>query len=414
MLTLLKNSIENLKGHKLRLIVAFIWIITGITSVVFVSSVGNAMSQVFKQSFQTIDSKTAIVYFESADSNTNESLLTPFLSSDLQELQTVEGVEKIKSSNKPLTDVISFGDENLYNGNVSYFNQNTSASFASSLTHKYKVVKGRALNASDAGKKVVVIDTFTKETLFEKSDPIGKGITIGRLNFEVVGVCDADSVYDPVDKKFRKKGSFDNVPPYSVVPNDMYNFLSGKNIKTGAINYISVTFKDGFDIPTVAKGVANKMSELHPKLEGEYKVRDQNTIQKSTEAMTKGIDKFVLVITIVAMFVGGIGIMNIMYVSVMERSKEIGIRRALGAKPSTIMYQFLVESVFITSCGGVLGIIVGYAVTIYSKNIMPFRPIPSFNSFLYSFLAIVITGIVFGLVPAHKASKVDPIKIIYK
>lgn len=414
MLTLLKNSIENLKGHKLRLIVAFIWIITGITSVVFVSSVGNAMSQVFKQSFQTIDSKTAIVYFESADSNTNESLLTPFLSSDLQELQTVEGVEKIKSSNKPLTDVISFGDENLYNGNVSYFNQNTSASFASSLTHKYKVVKGRALNASDAGKKVVVIDTFTKETLFEKSDPIGKGITIGRLNFEVVGVCDADSVYDPVDKKFRKKGPFDNVPPYSVVPNDMYNFLSGKNIKTGAINYISVTVKDGFDIPTVAKGVANKMSELHPKLEGEYKVRDQNTIQKSTEAMTKGIDKFVLVITIVAMFVGGIGIMNIMYVSVMERSKEIGIRRALGAKPSTIMYQFLVESVFITSCGGVLGIIVGYAVTIYSKNIMPFRPIPSFNSFLYSFLAIVITGIVFGLVPAHKASKVDPIKIIYK
>ena len=414
MLTLLKNSIENLKGHKLRLIVAFIWIITGITSVVFVSSVGNAMSQVFKQSFQTIDSKTAIVYFESADSNTNESLLTPFLSSDLQELQTVEGVEKIKSSNKPLTDVISFGDENLYNGNVSYFNQNTSASFASSLTHKYKVVKGRALNASDAGKKVVVIDTFTKETLFEKSDPIGKGITIGRLNFEVVGVCDADSVYDPVDKKFRKKGSFDNVPPYSVVPNDMYNFLSGKNIKTGAINYISVTVKDGFDIPTVAKGVANKMSELHPKLEGEYKLRDQNTIQKSTEAMTKGIDKFVLVITIVAMFVGGIGIMNIMYVSVMERSKEIGIRRALGAKPSTIMYQFLVESVFITSCGGVLGIIVGYAVTIYSKNIMPFRPIPSFNSFLYSFLAIVITGIVFGLVPAHKASKVDPIKIIYK
>ena len=414
MLTLLKNSIENLKGHKLRLIVAFIWIITGITSVVFVSSVGNAMSQVFKQSFQTIDSKTAIVYFESADSNTNESLLTPFLSSDLQELQTVEGVEKIKSSNKPLTDVISFGDENLYNGNVSYFNQNTSASFASSLTHKYKVVKGRALNASDAGKKVVVIDTFTKETLFEKSDPIGKGITIGRLNFEVVGVCDADSVYDPVDKKFRKKGSFDNVPPYSIVPNDMYNFLSGKNIKTGAINYISVTVKDGFDIPTVAKGVANKMSELHPKLEGEYKVRDQNTIQKSTEAMTKGIDKFVIVITIVAMFVGGIGIMNIMYVSVMERSKEIGIRRALGAKPSTIMYQFLVESVFITSCGGVLGIIVGYAVTIYSKNIMPFRPIPSFNSFLYSFLAIVITGIVFGLVPAHKGSKVDPIKIIYK
>lgn len=414
MLTLLKNSIENLKGHKLRLIVAFIWIITGITSVVFVSSVGNAMSQVFKQSFQTIDSKTAIVYFDASDTNTSENLLTPFQSSDLQELQTVEGVEKIKTSNKPLAEMMTFGDENLYSGNVSYFDKNTSTSFASSLTHKYKLIKGRALNGSDTGKRVVVIDTFTKEELFGDKDPIGKGITVGKLTFEVVGICDADSVYDPVDKTFRKKGAFDNVPPYSVIPNDMYNFLTGKNVKTGGINHISVTVKDGFDIPTVAKEVANKMAELHPKLEGEYKVRDQNTIQKSTEAMTRGIDKFVLVITIVAMFVGGVGIMNIMYVSVMERSKEIGIRRALGAKPSTIMYQFLVESVFITSCGGVLGIVIGYAVTIYSKNIMPFRPIPSFNSFLYSFLAIVITGIIFGLVPAHKASKVDPIKIIYK
>nr|WP_314277958.1 ABC transporter permease [uncultured Peptostreptococcus sp.] len=414
MLTLLKNSIENLKGHKLRLIVAFIWIITGITSVVFVSSVGNAMSQVFKQSFQTIDSKTAIVYFDSSQSKTSEGLLTPFAASDIQELQTVEGVDKIKTSNKPLTDVVSFGDENFYSGNVSFFDKHTTASFASSLTHKYKIIKGRALSPSDAGRRVVVIDSFTKDSLFENSDPIGKGITIGKLNFEVVGVCDADSVYDPVDAKFRKKGSFDNVPPYSIVTNDMYNFLSGKNIKTGSINYISVTVKNGFDIPSVAKEVANKMTDLHPKLEGEYKVRDQNTIQKSTEAMTKGIDKFVLAITAVAMFVGGVGIMNIMYVSVMERSKEIGIRRALGAKPSAIVYQFLVESVFITSCGGILGIFIGYAVTVYSKNFMPFRPIPSFNSFLYSFFAIVITGIVFGLVPAHKASKVDPIKIIYK
>lgn len=414
MLTLLKNSIENLKGHKLRLIVAFIWIITGITSVVFVSSVGNAMSHVFKQAFQTIDPKTAIVYFDSSEAKTSENLLTPFLSSDVQELQTIEGVDKVKPSNKPMTEMISFGDENIYSTNALYYDKQTHIGFASAPTHKYKMIKGRPLSTSDTGKRVVVIDSQTKEALFEKLDPIGKGITVGNLTFEVVGVCDADKVYDPVDHKFRKKGAFDNIPAYSVIPNDVYNFITGKNVKTGAINHISVTVKDGFDIPKIAKNVADKMTELHPKLEGEYKVRDQSTIQKSTEAMTKGIDKFVLVITAVAMFVGGVGIMNIMYVSVMERSKEIGIRRALGAKPSTIMYQFLVESVFITSCGGVLGIIIGYAVTIYSKNVMPFRPMPSFNSFVYSFLAIVITGIIFGLVPAHKASKVDPIKIIYK
>ena len=158
-----------------------------------------------------------------------------------------------------------------------------------------------------------------------------------------------------------------------------------------------------------------RQQSIHPNLSnGEYKVHDQSSIQKATQAMTKGIDNFVRIITIISMVVGGVGIMNIMYVSVMERGKEIGIRRALGAKPRTILFQFLVESVFITSVGGVMGVIVGYAITMYSRNYLPIKPIPSFNSFLYSFIAIVLTGIIFGLVPAYKASKLDPIKIIYK
>jgi putative ABC transport system permease protein len=114
------------------------------------------------------------------------------------------------------------------------------------------------------------------------------------------------------------------------------------------------------------------------------------------------------------MFVGGVGVMNIMYVSVMERQREIGIRRAIGAKPRHIMLQFLTEAVFITVCGGILGIIIGFVVVNYASNYLPFKAIPNANSLFYAFIATVLTGVVFGIVPAFKASRLDPIKAIYK
>jgi len=103
-----------------------------------------------------------------------------------------------------------------------------------------------------------------------------------------------------------------------------------------------------------------------------------------------------------------------MYVSVMERQREIGIRRAIGAKPISILLQFLTEAIFITVVGGILGIFVGLAATNYVSPRIGFEVIPSFNSVLYATLATIITGIVFGMIPAYKASKLDPIKAIYK
>ena len=419
MVTLIKNSLANLKGHKLRLVIAFIWIIIGITSVVFVSAVGNGMSTLFKSTFQTIAPRTEIFYFEPSDKQlgANQVLLAPFLRSDTQEIGSIDGVEKVEASKK-FPELMPGGSENNFNASVEFFDKVSSTDIRTPQGSHYKIIKGRAINENDAGKRVIVLTSNAVKDLFEseddKEDPIGKGVTVANLTFEVVGVSDSDVTYDKVDKKFKKTGPFDVEAPYSVIPQEAYDVLTGGNVKTGSINTMVVTVKEGHDMNEVANSVKSTLNELHPGINGEYKMQDQSTIQKSTEAFTKGIDKFVKVITVVAMIVGGVGIMNIMYVSVMERNKEIGIRRALGAKPKAILFQFLIESVFITSIGGVLGVIVGYAVTIYSKNIMPFKPIPSFNSFIYAVVTIILTGIIFGLVPAYKASKVDPIKIIYK
>jgi len=102
------------------------------------------------------------------------------------------------------------------------------------------------------------------------------------------------------------------------------------------------------------------------------------------------------------------------YFSIFIFNSEIGIRRAIGAKPRDIMLQFLTEAVFITMCGGILGIIVGFIVVHYASNYLPFKAIPNANSFFFASVATVITGIIFGIVPAIKASRLDPIKAIYK
>lgn len=415
MLTLIKNSAANLKGHKLRLIVAFIWIIVGITSVVFVSAMGNGMSSLIKSTFKSLAPNTAIIYFEpeSYKGQTSTALMQPFAKSDFQVLQSVGGVESVEAYNKPLNSAPGAKDDAFY-GEAKYFGKTSSLSISDYNGMKYKIIKGRGIGPSDEGSRSIVITDVIEKNLFEKESPLGKGIEINKIVYRVVGVSDSQKIYDESEKKFRKRTDFDPSESYTLVPRSAFLLMSGRISKSNTVENIKIKLAEGENPKAVTDKVIDSLHKLHPNIKGQYKVYDRTSIQKSTQAITKGIDKFVRMIIIISMVVGGIGIMNIMYVSVMERGKEIGIRRALGAKPRTIMFQFLVESVFITSVGGVMGVIVGYAITIYSRSYLPIKPVPSFNSFLYSFIAIVLTGIIFGLVPAHKASKLDPIKIIYK
>jgi len=122
---------------------------------------------------------------------------------------------------------------------------------------------------------------------------------------------------------------------------------------------------------------------------------------------------FITLITAISLFVGGIGVMNIMYVSVTERKREIGIRRAIGATPNSIMLQFLFEAVFVTLLGGLIGILVGFLLSQFAGLFMPFKPVITIKSFIGASSTSVVVGVVFGIIPAYNASKLDPIKAIY-
>lgn len=251
-------------------------------------------------------------------------------------------------------------------------------------------------------------------------DAIGKGITLPTTNttFEVIGIIDESSI---INKNSDKNSTSINNLYYgdmmyitSYMPKKALDNLINQYSSPQEIYSLDLVVSKGYDVFDVSNNIINKLYELHPDINGSYSTPDPSQETQELENMISTINKFVTLITFISMFVGGVGVMNIMYVSVMERQREIGIRRAIGAKPRTIMLQFLLESIFITVCGGILGIIVGFIVVNYSSNYLPFKAIPNINSFLFASITTIITGIVFGIIPAYKASKLDPIKAIYK
>lgn len=412
-MNLIKSSLSNLKGHKLRVFVTLLWIIMGITSVILVSSIGNGLKKQVSESVSEVNSNKAQIRFEPTDYNmmSMSAFLKPFTNSDLEELSFVEGVEKIG----PAKDDFDFGS--MYSDNAIFDKKSTYIDVSEfKKDSEIKSLYGRSFGFDDEDRNVIMITEQNAIDLFTNPESaIGKGITLSGHVYEVIGIVDESSVVsedDNTTNMFSGMSNYTYVTAY--MPKKALDGLMNQFSYPQDIYAIELIASKGYDVIEVANTVMNKLYELHPDIDGSYLTDDPAESTMVLDQMVSKINLFVSLITGISMFVGGVGVMNIMYVSVMERQREIGIRRAIGAKPSAILFQFLVEAVFITVCGGILGVIVGFIVVNYASNYLPFEAIPNANSFFFASLATVITGIIFGIVPAIKASRLDPIKAIYK
>ena len=408
-MSIIKSSLTNLKGHKLRVFITLLWIIMGITSSILVSSIGNGLKKEVTDSVNRVNPNKTRIYFESDDSNmvSMESFLNPFKLEDVEQLSFIDGVERISSSKDDFTMDYYYSD--------AYFNKkSTYVDIKEFKDEKIVPVYGRSFSYDDDNRKVIIITLQNATDLFTKpKDAIGQGITISNNIYEVIGVIDENSIKnDSKDDSNNMYYDIDYLTSY--MPSKAFNDLMNEFSYPQEIYSLDLVVSKGYDINEVSGNVINKLYELHPDINGSYNIEDPSEATKELESMISTINKFVTLITAISMFVGGIGVMNIMYVSVMERQREIGIRRAIGAKPLDILIQFLVEAIFITVLGGIIGIIVGFIVVNYSSSYLPFKAIPNINSLLFASLTTVVTGIIFGIVPAIKASKLDPIKAIYK
>lgn len=411
-MNLIKNTLANLKAHKLRVLVTMIWIIIGITSVILVTSIGAGLEAKMKESTDKVNKKKTTIRFEPSNYSMMDYsiFLQPFTQQDIEAISFMEGVQMVGPTSDESQMSGSYGFE-------AYVDKKSTSIDINSYKNdkKVDVMYGRNFGYDDDERKVILITMQNATQLFDNpEDAIGNGINIDGDIYEIVGVL-KEQTQEAANQINMIYGMGDMAYQTSLMPKKVFEKLVNKyNYGNHEIYSIDILVSPGYDTYEVANNVAIKLQELHPDLEGSYITEEMDSTYMELENMTSSIDKFVKIITLVSLFVGGIGVMNIMYMSVIERQREIGIRRAIGAKPINIMTQFLIESTFITIVGGILGIIVGIILVGYISNRLPFKAILSFKGFVYAVSTSILTGIIFGMIPAFKASKLDPIKVIQK
>ena len=398
-MNLIKNSLDNLKGHKLRVFSVVLWIVIGITSVILVTSIGKGLEAEVLETTDKVNDKKVTINFESTNYNMvgEPIFVEAFNKSDIDYISLMEGVKIVRPTNDEYYDYNFYGNEAFVNDKSTFLEIE-----AYDSKENYKMNYGRELGYDDENRKVILITQQKAMELFKNiEDAIGSSITIDNNIYEIVGILSEDISEEDYQPCIIPKNAYDN----------MFNKYSYENNEIYSIDIIA---SEGYNPYEIADKVIMKLKDLHSELDGQYVYQEPDDIAKEIENMTSSINKFIAVITIIAMFVGGIGVMNIMYMSVIERQKEIGIRRAIGATPLNIIIQFLIESTFITIIGGSIGIIVGIIACNYLSGKLPFKIILSIDGIIYATLTSVLTGLIFGIIPALKASKLDPIKAIQK
>lgn len=391
-LELVYSAILSLRTHKLRVFLTMIGIIIGISSVVIILSIGEGLKVQVSQSTQDTGANAVTVSFQPQDVNSTVSS-EAFDYKDFQDLKTIDGVDGIEKSSTGLEGLTGVVENAVFFNKRSYLT-------VKDYDKNISIISGRNITREDNDFKhyVIVLTKDHAKELFGNNinEGIGRGVMIKNEYFEVIGITDGGSGVLSME--------YDYVPEFATKLLEDYT----------AISSIDVRVKQGFSSDYVFKKVKNELEILHPDVKGSYIKEDPNAVSKAFEKIISGITGFIAVVSAISLFVGGIGVMNIMYVSVTERRREIGIRRAIGAKPSEILWQFLIEAVFITGMGGILGIAFGYILSLILGNFMPFKPVITIGIFLGSSITSVVVGILFGMIPAYRAAKLDPIKAIYR
>ena len=241
--------------------------------------------------------------------------------------------------------------------------------------------------------------TVAKE-LFGSNNPLGKTIKINRINFKVIGVAPAKGFSGPQDE--------DDVVIIPVTT-AMYRVL-GRDYLSGI--FVEVTESSKID---EAKNAITEMIRTKRKLKDDddsFNIRDMTEIQKMLSSTTQTMSLLLGSIAAISLLVGGIGIMNIMLVSVTERTREIGLRKAIGARKSDIMLQFLVESVGMTISGGFVGVLTGVGISVILSVFAGWAVKTSLISVILATAFSALTGIFFGLWPARKAAELKPVEAL--
>ena len=391
-----RQAIQNVWSNKLRTFLTMLGIIILVMAVIVIVGLGNGMTQSMRDSFSAMGTNTLSINIWGYGSRT----------------VTVEDVYAIGTKNPDLIRSISpqidFSSNTPKVGTTTYRYSNVAGVDENFTSMKnYTVAQGRGLQYMDMkdNKQVCVIGDYLNRVAYGGRG-VGQTIKLGPYKFRIVGVLNAK-----VNNTSMQQGSDDDCIylPYTIAMR-----LSNTAMASSYIAIMSDESK-----ANEAKAVVEAYLTDLFKSDSAFYVYSAS---EWLEEMNNMINMVIVVLTGIAsisLLVGGIGIMNIMLVSVTERTREIGIRKALGAKERVILSQFVVEAATTSALGGVLGIVLGYIVSMAANHVLPMissdidvTVSPSFNSIAVAFGISVFIGVLFGYLPAKRAARLNPIEAL--
>ncbi len=268
-------------------------------------------------------------------------------------------------------------------------------------TSGFNIGLGRFITTAEdeGGRPVCVIGNDVSTNLFSQDSPIGKKILIGARRLEVVGVLEKRGSFLGLD-------SFDNeviIPIQQLLIGYMRNPNFEVQVKVRDATHLE-------DAKEELRGVMRKIRHVAPGDPDNFSINQQEQILKTFNRVTGTLATVGLLVTSMSLFVGGIGIMNIMFVSVAERTREIGVRKAIGAKRRTILLQFLIEAASICLIGGLVGLSITYLLTLSIKGAFPYFPVTvSVPVMALAIVTSIVTGVASGFAPAWRAARMNPV-----
>lgn len=381
-----KMATSAIMAHKLRALLTMLGIVIGIASVISVVALGRGTQQQVLSNINSLGTNTMTIMNGTGFGDRRANLTKNLTVSDAELLNKQGFVD----STTPLSNL---------SATVIYGNTNVTGS-VNGVGEQYlnvkgmKMVSGRFFNANEVKEaaQVVVIDANTQKDLGIIAPVEGKVILVDKKPLKIIGLAEESNNMHQTSLKLWT--------PYTT----LMQRISGEK----HIDSLTVKVKDEVESQTAEKSVISLLSAKHGKKD--FFIMNSDTIKQTITSTTNTLTLLISSIALISLVVGGIGVMNIMLVSVTERTKEIGVRMAIGAKQRNILQQFLIEAILICLLGGVIGILLaGTIITLFNTLGSNFKMLLSLESVVLAVFFSTLIGVVFGYMPAKNASKLNPI-----
>ncbi|CNK32850.1 MacB family efflux pump subunit [Yersinia enterocolitica] len=387
-----KMALLAMSAQRLRTLLTMLGIIIGIASVVSVVALGKGSQQQVLANINSMGTSTLEIFPGKDFGDMRSAAIHTLRATDADALAQQGYIHSVTPTVSTST-TLRYGNKSV-SGTVNgvgeqYF-----------LVRGYTLAQGMAFNRTSVDNLMqeAVIDENTRDKLFPNGEnPLGKVILLGSLPCRVIGVA---------AKKQSGFGSDENLNVWIPYTTAMKRMLGQSYLKS-----ITVRVNDDIDLANAEQGVTKLLTQRHGTQD--FFVMNTDSIRQTIEKTTSTMTLLVSMIAVISLVVGGIGVMNIMLVSVTERTKEIGVRMAVGARASDIMQQFLIEAVLVCLLGGGLGVVLSLAIgLLFSQFSSSFSMVYSATSIITAFICSSLIGVIFGFFPAQRAAQMDPIRAL--